>query len=201
MKNQEKMLESKKRLATKEEIKMIFDFFIKSMWDSSVLYSNSIGQKDVEKGCEVHYKETFQHLEKSIGSLILVDEFVLYDACIFTYSQMFIQKDNSHSSIIHSGRIFKINDTLEELDDSQDYIDFLEERVKRQNKSASKNKVGRPDKPKEESILKAHKVRIELLNSERNVDDVCKEVNIAKSTYYRVSKWIMDNTILNDFPL
>jgi hypothetical protein len=159
-----------------------------------------LGTEDIQKGRDIHYKETFLHLTATIGSIILVDEFELYNACVFTYSQVLIEEDKNHSSIIHSGRIFKINDVLEELNESEDHIDFLEEKAKKQNKSASKNKVGRPDRPAEESILKTHNVRIELLNTSKNVDDVCKEFKIAKSTYYRVSKWIMSNTLLNDFP-
>lgn len=62
------------------------------------------------------------------------------------------------------------------------------------HKSGSTNKVGRPEKPAIESIVKAYKVRTELLNTSKNVDDVCKEFNIAKSTYYRVSKWLSVNT-------
>jgi hypothetical protein len=58
------------------------------------------------------------------------------------------------------------------------------------------NKNRKPGKPKYDSILKTHKVIIELLNSEKNVDDVCNEFTIAKSTYYRVSKWLTDDTMI-----
>ena len=72
-----------------------------------------------------------------------------------------------------------------------EFVSLLEAQEDFRNKIyGSQNKVGRPDRPEEESILKTHKVRIELLNTTKNVDDVCKEFNIAKSTYYRVAKWI-----------
>lgn len=189
-----------KRLATKEEIKQLFDFFINTMWDSNVLYANSFGNDAVNKGFEIYYKETFIWFEQCIGDLILVDEFKKYDILIFTYSQSMLQSVGKETCTSYSGRIFKIKDDFEELDNEEVIIDFLAEMAQKKTKSGSKNKVGRPERPEEESILKTHKVRMELLNTSKNVDDVCKEFNIAKSTYYRVSKWLSKNTIINDFP-
>lgn len=78
----------------------------------------------------------------------------------------------------------------EESQCNGEFIHLLQAREDFKNKKYGSKKVGRPEIPEEESILKTHKVRIELLNTARNVDDVCKEFNIAKSTYYRVAKWI-----------
>ncbi|OXA65572.1 hypothetical protein B0A67_24265 [Flavobacterium aquidurense] len=189
-----------KRLATKEEIEQIFDFFINTMWRNQIDYASSFGKEAVSKGYDAYYKETLFYFEQDIGNLILVDEFKKYDALVFTYSQILLLPDAKETCTVFSGRLFKIKDGFEELDSEEVIIDFLVEMAQKKNKSGSKNKVGRPDRPEEESILKTHKVRIELLNTKKNVDDVCKEFNIAKSTYYRVSKWLSKNTIINDFP-
>lgn len=197
MKDEFKDLGYVKRLATKEEIKQMFDFLIKTMWESQVLYANSLGAEAVSKGFDAYYKETLFYFEQCIGDLVLVDEFKKYDALMFTYSQVLFGSEVKEPCTCYSGRIFKIKDYFEELDAEEVMIDFLAEIAQKKSKSGSKNKVGRPDRPEEESILKTHKVRIELLSTKKNVDDVCKEFNIAKSTYYRVSKWLSKNTINN----
>jgi len=189
-----------KRLANTIEINNLFKYIINSSWEFSIIYANSIGEKDIELGYNNFFKKEMQELTKSISDLIIVDHFEFFDCSIYTYSQVLTTEIEKESLICNSFRVLRIGEVFEHLDSDHSIFDFEKEVMKKQSLSGSKNKVGRPNRPSDSSIIKAHKVRKILLSSSINIDDACKSVAIAKSTYYRVSKWIINNSVINNFP-
>ena len=184
-----------KRLATDDEIKAIYTHMANADWKTSVNYASTIGHEDVSLGYAAYLKREFQFYTDNIGDTIIAHHFEEYNITLF--SILFTLMDSTENHCYLSNSMFlKVGNTFKNIDDC-DYFD-LDEEIKDLNVSATK-KAGRPRTPSETNIIKTHNIKI-LIEKGCLVDEACAKEGIAKSTYYRVSKWILKNTHFKTFP-
>jgi hypothetical protein len=179
----------KTRIATSEEVEKLYNYIANSHWESSVLYANTIGYDDVKKGYDTVVNEIILDLKKNIGGIIIAK--VYNEALIeFTYNYSYCSDDlrelNSFTSryVYAYGNfldstpwdVFNIEEVLSELKEISDYV-----------------KLGRPNRPTDKAILSTYKA-YNLIKEGFNVNEACSKSDIAKSTYYRVKRYIENSS-------
>lgn len=107
-----------KRLATKKEVKEIFEFLTGKILNNQLLFANSFGLNAEEQEIEAF-------LKNSIGSFMLVDEFLQFEAFIFTYSITHFNSDINNTCNSYSGRVLKIKNEFKELSEDDMSVSFL----------------------------------------------------------------------------
>tara|TARA_R110000868_G_scaffold411003_2_gene701275 strand:+ start:1888 stop:2475 length:588 start_codon:yes stop_codon:yes gene_type:complete len=185
-----------KRLATPDEVKALFTYIVNDFWEGSLLYANSIGKDDINMGYANFLKKEMQDLKNTIGDFVIVDHFEELDVLLYSYLYSSFNPDtNDH--IIHNNMVLRIGNNFQDIKEWQIFNlhDVIIKSFKPKIVTA-----GRPKKPSEKSIIKTHKIRLLILEDGMLVDDACKKVELAKSTYYRVSKWIVKNSAFKSFP-
>lgn len=184
-----------KRLATEDEIKAIYTHMANADWKTSVKYASTIGHEDVSIGYAAYLKRQFKFYTENIGETIIAHHFEEYNITLFSFLFTLMDSTDNHCFLSNS-MLLKVGNTFKNIDD-YDYID-LDQEIKELTVNSTR-KAGRPKTPSEKNILKTHNIKI-LIENGSLVDEACAKEGIAKSTYYRVSKWIVKNTHFKTFP-
>jgi hypothetical protein len=186
------------RLASKKEMEQLIDFLAQKEWENILRYPYSpFGVEAREEGKEAFLKRSSIESAEAIGKHVLVSEFEGLDFCIFSLQHTLIDNSDPNTCYIFTQRIMRTVSGFEILDD-EDAVFDLSEKVTKKSAKRSKRELnaGRPQRPTDESIDQAHQV-IYLIDPKREspmtVSDACKQVGIARNTYYRAAKWITEN--------
>lgn len=144
---------------------------------------------------EEYFKIDYDENIKNINGIAIVVEFFEYEGKIYTANITSSHKNDKYDMISYTVRIFKDGEgKMSYLDDDQTYFNLKDQVVISSLKKAVKNS-GRPNKPTEASINNTLNVRNFLkAYPDSSIDQLCNDFNIAKSTYYRVSKWLSINS-------
>tara|TARA_R110001606_G_scaffold260183_2_gene407957 strand:- start:18471 stop:19085 length:615 start_codon:yes stop_codon:yes gene_type:complete len=184
-----------KRLATPEEMKAIFTFYANSDWKASVNYAATIGHEDVSLGYKEYLKKELQFYKENVGDFVVAHHFEDYNITLFVFLFSILGTDNNDCYFTNDA-ILRIGNTFKIIND-YDYFN-LDQEIEELT-TPKKLKAGRPKRPSDENIIKAHNIKI-LIDNGSLVDDACAKEKLAKSTYYRISKWIVKNTVYKSFP-
>lgn len=178
----------KKRLATNTEIDELFEYLEDFMWEDSLKYADTIGESDVTAGREKTRNSNMGFLESLYGRNIIVGEIPERDAKMFFLNVIsyYHEKEGSDSIEFYADTYIAISGNYERLHPDHDYFNFEHE--------TRRSRAGRPKRPSDDSIIKVHHIA-KALDEGGKINQVCEQVGLAKSTYYRVSKWLKDNRV------
>lgn len=186
------------RLASQAEMEQLIDFLAQKEWENVLRYPYSpFGVEAQEEGKEPFLKRTSIETVKAIGKHIAVSDFKEIDFCVYSLQHTLIDNSDPNTCYITTQRIMRTGSDFEVLDDDEVAFD-LSDKVKKKSAKRSKRELnaGRPQRPTDESIDQAYQV-IHLIDPKREapmtVSDACKQVGIARNTYYRAAKWITEN--------
>jgi len=184
-----------KRLATSEEKRSLFIYLANENWKTCVIYTSSFGYEDVKLGYAKYLKKELKDYENTIGSTIIVDHFEDCNILLYSYLYSFLDK-KTNDNYISTNMILRVGNIFKEVSDL-DYFN-LDREIESLSKTRKKT-AGRPKRPSDKSVIKTHNIK-NLITKGVLVDDACKQEGLAKSTYYRVSKWIIKNSAYESFP-
>lgn len=179
------------RLATPQERQIIINFYVDENREDSLkdtIFRNV--KEDLEKPLEVFFSETYKYWDAIVSPLIVVQDFTDYDAELYTFDLIFLPNEFNDFYMIPNSRIFRKGIYLQKLE--PDHVAFdLEEEINSIPASGTLNTAGRPERPTDDSLLKAKEV-LDLLSKDRKLTiiEACKNVGIPRASYYRASKWI-----------
>lgn len=184
-----------KRKATSEECLALFTYLATTDWQSSVTYASTIGHEDVQLGYTKFLKREIKGYQSTIGDAVLIDHFDDCNISLYVYFySMFDPKTNNHWFTTNS--VLRVNNDFQKAD-GWDYFN-LDDEINKLGIIPSVS-PGRPKRPSDTSVIKTHNIRL-LIKDGMLVDDACAKEGLAKSTYYRVSKWIVANSVFKSFP-
>lgn len=184
-----------KRLATESEVIKFYECIIDEQWEDVLKNENNIFFKDdFKKGYDVFKEELIYDYKESIGDFIIAEDFPEVNCAIYTAVKTSTDNDNTILSIPY--RIERIEEKYFKLEEDAIVFDFSLEILTKKTISMSKNQVGRPSCPTEDSIRKTLAIKSALLTEQKlNVNDACSIMELAKSTYYSTLKWINKHPI------
>lgn len=176
------------RLATEDEITSICNYFANVHWEESILYANTLGADNVKLGYDKFLAKEIQEQKELLGDLIIVKEFKT-GLKLFSF---YLGYENEKENLVFGTPIALLyaEGNFEDISDA-DFFNFKEDFKSLRNAHLPKN-PGRPKRPSDKSILGFQKVD-SLISEGVLVDEACKEAKIAKSTYYRVKQFLIDN--------
>lgn len=183
------MAKTIKRVATKKEVENLYEFIIETMWKDVVNYSSSVFNIDYEQGYDKIRKKNLKYLKNTYNDFIVVDEIKEYDFKLFILSATVIDQAEEQAVFTFYSRYIQKGSSYEIWKDEFDYCNLKEE---------VKSNAGRPNRPTNDSIIKTYKIK-KAQDDGVKIDDACKKEKLAKSTYYRVAKWIRNNVVTNEF--
>lgn len=178
-----------KRLASEIEVNKLYENLVADMWNDTVNYSKSVFRQDFEKGYQKFREENMAYLKATYMSFIMVDEVPEVSLKVFTMTATSVDISDGRSILTFVARYVENNGELIRLDDGDNYFNC---------DAISNTKVGRPNRPSENSIIKSYEIK-EYLNDGGKIDKACKKYKLAKSTYYRTAKWLSKNTVKTIF--
>ncbi len=178
------------RLATKDEIKVLAEYLAKKNWDNSLKYRKPSKSKAFKVEADDFINEEKTIILELIGSKVLVQEYKKFEASIFVYN--YIQEFEKNTITSLTSRVLKTKKGMELLN-NEDVVFNLKDLKTKTYHDKKKERVGRPSKPKDESIQKALEIKRYIDDRpdfDMTMDEVCQEFGFSKTTYYRVIKWL-----------
>lgn len=181
-------MDMERRLATAPEIEELFGFLAERMWEDSVKYADSIGGSDIQRGKDIVMATNMRSLAELYGDTIVMVDIPSRSSKLFWVNVINGHADGEGIAAIdfHSDTYIQVSGRYELLKRGDDYFNFESE--------AKKSRAGRPRRPSDDSVLKVHKVQA-VVRDGGKIDKACKDADIAKSTYYRVSRWLKSNRL------
>ncbi len=175
------------RLATREEIDGIAEFLAQKNWKDNEKHLKPIA-KDVKEAMVTNFiSQNKKNILELIGSKVLAQDYKKHGVSLFIYSYNQEFENNVITSLTF--RVLQNKNGMELLQD-EDVVFNLED-LQNNHYHKNKEKQGRPNKPKSESIQKTIEIKKYLeSNPISNMDAICQEFGIGKTTYYRVIKWL-----------
>ncbi len=173
----------KMRLASKAEIDTLASFLAGRKWEEKQTVEVEASDKE-----EVAFiKKEKSIILKLIRGKVMVQDYKKFNIAIFVYN--YIEERGTDVVLSVTFRVLQTERGMEYLENEDTVFDFnmLRDHPYHDKKSLS----GRHKRPKNESIQKALEIRNYLRDKPRkDMDRICKEFGMAKTTFYRTDKWL-----------
>lgn len=187
----------KPRIGTKDEVADIAVHLALGAYTDSISFSSSSKLSDNahQLGMNKYLEINKEYFEQQIKGCLFVLDYAKYDIRIFTTYLQYLENPKENKVCVFQINFFKSKkEFIQMLDISGMFIDFDNE-----EDLIKKVKTGPLPKPTEASLVKTLNIDMEY---DRNRDmsltleDICKQHSLAKSTYYRVKKWLALNPLI-----
>ncbi|MBQ0733898.1 hypothetical protein [Aquimarina celericrescens] len=175
------------RFASKKETKTLIEFLAEKNFRDRLMNKKEVNIRWVVKERNDFVKKERPIIQGLIGDKVMVQDFKKHNVSIYVYNYIQEFKENKITSI--TSRVLKTTKGMEIL--KEDDVIFDLEHIKTFDYHDSDMNKGRPRKPTNQSIQKTLEINEYLkANPNKNMDAICQEFGIGKTTYYRVSKWL-----------
>ncbi len=186
----------KKRFGTEDEISDIAMLLALGLYKDAVNYKDHpvLHDVDLDLGMNKFLEKNRKDYIKQINDTLLVLDYSKYNIKLYTCFLQYQEQNEKNSIFFYPMTFYKSNTEFLQISNDFSYINF-----ERENDFLKKSKVGRPKRPSEESLVKTLNIHLDMEQS-RDINDTiegfCKNRKLAKSTYYRVNRWLAINPLI-----
>ncbi len=182
------------RLASESEIISLAEHLARKNWERKQktiedleLNANTPETLDII----ANEKKTILNL---INDKVLVQDYKKYDAAIFVYN--YIREESKGVIATMTLRVIKTKDgMMRSLDNDEIILDLKD--LKKIMLDEKQHDKGRPKGPGDRALRKTIEIDKYLeSNPKKDMDNICKEFGISKSTYYRTKWWLKGKVVL-----